>query len=126
MKTFKTILLMMLLASVTLTSCSDDDMDLTGNLKIKVNMDNYLSGTYDIYTELAGITAISSSAEFWPASLKDGTLSKETNIYNLNYGTYYLKVRSKDNTNQGYILFQIKGGQTTVIEVVDRKIIEIE
>ncbi|MDQ2178358.1 hypothetical protein [Marinifilum sp. D714] len=119
MKTFKTILLMMLFASITLSSCSDDDMDLTGDLIITQYGEYYSGGTYEIYTEKAALTESSSSTEFYPKPLREGEiyLNQEISITDLNHGTYYIEFFKKDSYNGESMSFQISGGKTTRISI---------
>ena len=118
-KTFilKTILLMMLFASATLSSCNDDDMDLTGDLTITLDGDYYWGGTYEIYTEEAALADRSGSTEVSPRPIHDGLLYGVHTITDLNHGTYYIKYFPKDSYNDQSMSFQISGGKTTKISI---------
>ncbi|WP_282015220.1 hypothetical protein [Marinifilum flexuosum] len=115
MKTFKTILLMMLFASVTLSSCSDDDdLDLTGDVIITVEGEYYAGGTYEIYTEEAALVERTNySAKFYPRPVKSGHLFNETIVEGLNHGTYYIRCLNKESYNESDRTFQVTGGKTT-------------
>lgn len=109
----------MLFASITLNSCSDDDMDLTGDLIITQYGEYYSGGTYEIYTEKAALTESSSSTEFYPKPLREGEiyLNQEISITDLNHGTYYIEFFKKDSYNGESMSFQISGGKTTRISI---------
>lgn len=111
---------MMLFASVTLSSCSNDDTDLTGDLKIKLTSDNF--GSYRLYSELGGLTEPSYQSEFRPSPIREGYLDEITNIYDLNQGNYYLQAFNIGKSNSEHILLQITGGKTTMVTITSNKI----
>lgn len=121
MKTFKTILLMMLFALTTLSSCDKEDFDPTGDLSLIIQGDSYSGGTYNIYTEVAGVADRSETSKFPPRAIRTGG-AYDTKIKNLNQGTYYFEVYAKDGSYTQNVLFQITGGKTTTIKIVNTDI----
>ncbi|NOU59499.1 hypothetical protein [Marinifilum caeruleilacunae] len=125
MKTFKTILMMMLLATVTLSSCDNEDTDLTGDVIIQTYGESYSGGSFDIYTEVSALADGSSSTVSYPIPVREGYLSAEAFVDDLNHGTYYLVIYRKDSYNGRSVAFQVTGGQTTTI-IVSSSSIDIE
>lgn len=115
MKTFKALFMMMLFALVTLSSCDNDDTDLTGDLIITTYGDYYSGGTFEIFTEASALAERTGSAEFYPSPLREGYIYDEYVVEDLNHGTYYIVFLTQGSAYGRSMSFQISGGKTTEI-----------
>ena len=115
MKTFSTLFMIILFALITLSSCNNDDADLTGDLIITTYGDYYSGGTFEIFTEESALAERTGSAEFYPSPVREGLIYDDYVVEDLNHGTYYIVFLTQGSVYGRSIAFQISGGKTTEI-----------